>query len=219
MAAKLITEFLGTFFLVLTIGLTVLIGREFAPVAIAAVLIAMIYMGGHVSGAHYNPAITLAIWLRGRIPISEVLPYIGIQVLAAIVGALAAYLVTGDVLEVTPAEETGLGAFFLLELLFTFALALVILNVATSTGTAGNDHYGIAIGLIVLGGALVAGPISGGAFNPAVALGPILVDVFVGEGLTISNLWIYLVSTFAGGALAAFVFRFQSPLDSGDEPV
>ena len=213
MTAKLITEFVGTFFLVLTIGLTVLIGEPLAPLAIASVLVAMIYLGGHVSGAHYNPAITLAVWMRGRLPTSEIAPYMAVQVAAAVVAAIAAYAVTGDVLQVTPAEETSTGAFFLLELLFTFALALVILNVATSEGTAGNDHYGLAIGLVVLGGTLAAGPISGSAFNPAVALGPILVDVFVGEGLTVSGLWVYLVATFTGGALAALVFRAQSPTD------
>ncbi|WP_412061131.1 MIP/aquaporin family protein [Rubrivirga sp. IMCC45206] len=211
MAPKLLTEFLGTFFLVLTIGLTVLIGSALAPLAIAGVLIAVIYMGGHISGAHYNPAVTLAVWIRGRITIPEAGAYVAVQVLAAVLAAFAAYLVTGDVLQVTPAEETGLGAFFLLELLFTFLLALVILHVATVSGTAGNDYYGLAIGLVVLGGALAAGPISGGAFNPAVALGPVLVDVVVGEGQSMASLWVYLVATFAGGALAAFTFKAQMP--------
>ena len=214
MTAKLITEFIGTFFLVLTIGLTVLIGSEFAPIAIGSVLMVMVYMGGHVSGAHYNPAITLAVWMRGKLPAAEILPYMGVQVLAAVAGAFCAYLVTGDVLTVAPAEETSLASFFLLELLFTFALALVILNVATSAETAGNSYYGLAIGFTVLAGAFAAGPISGGAFNPAVALGPILVDLFVGEGLTVSGLWVYLVATFAGAALAALVFRVQSPADA-----
>lgn len=213
MIPKLITEFVATFFLVLTIGLTVLIGNDFAPFAIAGVLMAMIYMGGHISGAHYNPAITLAVWMRGKMPTSEMLPYMGAQLAAAIVAASIAYLVTGDVLQVVPAEETGTGAFFLVELLFTFALALVILNVATASGTAGNDFYGVAIGLIVLGGSLVAGPISGGAFNPAVALGPAIVDLILGDGSSLGGLWVYLVATFAGAALAATVFRLQNPGD------
>ena len=214
MAAKLITEFIGTFFLVLTIGLTVLIGSEFAPIGIGAVLMVMVYMGGHVSGAHYNPAVTLAVWMRGKLPTSEIAPYMGVQVLAALVAAFCAYLITGDVLTVAPAAETSLGSFFLLELLFTFALVLVILNVATSVDTAGNSYFGLAIGFTVLGGAFAAGPISGGAFNPAVALGPILVDMMVGEGTTISGLWVYLVATFAGAALAALVFKVQSPADA-----
>ena len=213
MLPKLITEFVGTFFLVLTIGLTVLIGSEFAPFAIAGVLTAMIYMGGHVSGAHYNPAVTLAVWLRGAMPAAEIAPYMLAQLVGAILAAFAADTVTGDVLRVVPAEETGLGAFFLLELLFTFALALVILHVATSKETAGNDSYGLAIGLVVLAGALAAGPISGGAFNPAVALGPAVAALFQGDGVP-STLWVYLVATFAGGALAALVFRAQAPGDA-----
>ncbi len=211
MISKLITEFVGTFFLVLTIGLTALVGSGLAPLAIASVLVAVIYMGGHVSGAHYNPAVTLAVWLRGRMTLSEVGGYVGVQVLAAVLGAFTSYLVTGDVLQVTPAEETGLGAFFLLELLFTFLLVLVILNVATAPTTAGNDYYGLAIGLVVLGGALAVGPVSGGAFNPAVAVGPVVAEVLVGEGLGAGDLWVYVVATFAGGALAAFVFGAQVP--------
>lgn len=211
MIPKLLSEFIGTFFFVLTIGLTALLGSGFAPFAIAGSLTAVTYMGGHVSGAHYNPAVTLAFWLRGRLAGSKVAPYIGVQVLAGIVAAFAADTVTGDVLQVMPAAETGLGAFFLLELLFTFLLALVFLNVATAPTTAGNDSYGLAIGLVVLAGALAAGPISGGAFNPAVALGPILVDLVIGDGASLGGLWVYLVATFAGGALAAFAFRAMNP--------
>lgn len=214
MAAKLITEFIGTFFLVLTIGLTVLIGTEFAPVAIGSVLMVMVYMGGHVSGAHYNPAVTVAVWMRGKLPASEIAPYMGAQILGAILAAFCAYIFTGDVLTVAPAEETSLASFFLLELLFTFALVMVILNVATSVDTAGNSYFGLAIGFTVLAGAFAAGPISGGAFNPAVAIGPILVDMIAGEGTTIGGLWVYLVATFAGAALAAVVFRMQSPADA-----
>ena len=135
----------------------------------------------------------------------------GVQLLGAILAAFAASAITGDVLQVMPAEEAGTGAFFLLELLFTFLLALVILNVATAPTTAGNDSYGMAIGLVVLAGALVAGPISGGAFNPAVALGAILVDLVIGDGASLAGLWVYIVATVAGGALAAFAFRAMNP--------
>lgn len=218
MLPKLVTEFIGTFFLVLTIGLTVLIGTEFAPIAIAAVLTAMIYMGGHVSGAHYNPAVTLAMWMRGWTTSSEVAPYMGAQVLAALLAAVVVYVVNDRPLMVSPAEETGLFEFFLLELLFTFALVLVILNVATSRGTEGNDSYGLAIAFVVLAGAFAAGPISGGAFNPAVALGPILLEAVVGDGATLGGLWIYLVATFLGGVLAALAFRVQSPADAQRAP-
>lgn len=214
MTARVLTEFIGTFFLVLTIGLTVLIGTEFAPIAIGFVLVALVYMGGHVSGAHYNPAVTLAIWMRGGMEAREVGPYMGAQVLGAMVASFVAFIVNDRTLQVMPNAETGLFEFFLLELLFTFALVLVILNVATSKDHEGNDFYGLAIGLTVMAGAFAAGPISGGAFNPAVALGPILVDLLAGDGASVSSLWVYLVSTFAGGALAALVFKYQSPNDA-----
>ena len=217
MTPKLISEFVGTFFLVLTIGLTVLIGTEFAPIAIGVMLTAMVYMGGHISGAHYNPAVTLAVWMRGKMPTSEIAPYMVAQLLGAMGGAFAAYIVNDRTLQVVRGAETTTFEFFLLEFLFTFALVLVILNVATTRGTAGNSYYGLAIGFTVMAGAFAAGPVSGGAFNPAVALGPILIDVLFGEGASLRDLWLYLVSTFSGGALAALVFRAQNPDEMLDE--
>ena len=211
MLPRLLTEFIGTFFLVLTIGLTVLIGTDFAPVAIGSVLMVMVYMGGPISGAHYNPAVTLGAWMRGALPARDVGPYMLAQVAGAIAAALVAFAIFGRTLVVAPAADTSLLAFFLLELLFTFALVLVVLNVATVEATAGNSYYGLAIGVTVLAGAFAAGPISGGAFNPAVALGPILVDAVLGEGDALAGLWVYLAACFAGGALAAVVFRLQHP--------
>ena len=220
MASKLLTEFLGTFFLVLTIGMTVLVwsdnplvGNTLAPIAIGAVLTVLVYMGGHVSGAHYNPAVTLAIWIRGKIPTGEVAPYMGAQVVGATLAAVAVAVIRDAPLQVMPAAETSAFEFFLLEFLFTFLLVLVILNVATSKGTEGNSFYGIAIGFTVLAGAFAAGPVSGGAFNPAVAIGPILIDLVLGDGASFGGLWIYLVATFAGGSAAAFAFRVMSPDD------
>jgi aquaporin Z len=211
---KLITEFVGTFFLVLTIGLTVISSHpELAPLGIASMLMVMIYMGGHVSGAHYNPAVTLAVWMRGKMPAREVGPYMLAQVLGSLAASVLVAVVLNRPLRVGPNLDATLAEFFLLELLFTFALVLVVLNVATSRDTGGNDHYGLAIGFTVLAGAFAAGPISGGAFNPAVALGPILTDVMLGDGKTLGGLWVYLVATFAGGALAALFFRIQNPAD------
>ena len=214
MLPKLLTEFIGTFFLVLTIGLTALIGTEFAPIAIGCVLVVMVYMGGHVSGAHYNPAVTLAVWMRGKTTTGEIAPYMGAQIIGAFLAALVVYVINDRTLQVMPASETSLFEFFLLELLFTFALVLVILNVATSKDTEGNSYYGLAIGFTVLAGAFAAGPISGGAFNPAVAIGPILVDLMVGDGASLSGLWVYLVACFGGGALGAIVFKMQNPHDA-----
>ncbi|MDX1439606.1 MAG: aquaporin [Rubricoccaceae bacterium] len=213
MTRKLTTEFIGTFFLVFTIGLTVLIGTDFAPIAIGSILMVMVYMGGHISGAHYNPAVSLAVWMRGRMDAREFGPYVIAQLLAALLAAVLVYVINDRTLDVAPATSTTLFEFFLLELLFTFALALVILNVATAKSTEGNSYYGLAIGFTVLAGAYAAGPISGGAFNPAVAIGPIIVDAILGDSSSLANLWVYVFSTFGGGALAAVVFKLQNPED------
>ncbi|MFN3596160.1 MAG: MIP/aquaporin family protein [Rubricoccaceae bacterium] len=215
MLPKLLTEFVGTFFLVLTIGLTVLGRSPFASLAIGFVLAAMVFMGGHVSGGHYNPAVSLAVWLRGRMPAAEVGPYMGVQVLGGFLAALTAGLVYGQPLVVAPAATAPLAAFILLELLFAMILALVVLNVATARGTDGNSFYGLAIGLTVMAGAYAAGPVSGGAFNPAVALGPFLASAVQGGPTSGAHLLVYVLATLAGGALAAGVFRLQNPSDRG----
>jgi aquaporin Z len=166
---KYLTEFIGTFFLVLTIGCTVISGVAPAPLAIGAALMVMIFAGGHVSGAHYNPAVTLAVFLRGRCTAADVVPYWISQLAGAALAALAAGYLVG-----APGKPPGgldVGKSLLAEFLFTFALAYVVLNVATAKGTAGNSFYGLAIGLTVMTGAFAVGGISGGAFNPAVAVG------------------------------------------------
>jgi aquaporin Z len=212
-AQKYVTEFIGTFFLVLTIGLVIKGGKTdepfvLAPLAIGSSLMIMIYMGGHISGAHYNPAVSLAVLLRGKMSAADFLFYIVAQLLGAIVAALAVYAILGKTF--APAPAPGIAAWrpLLVEFLFTFALALVVLNVATSPRTEGNSYFGLAIGFTIVVGAIAGGGISGGAFNPAVGTGPIIVNSMLGGG-TLANLWIYLVGPFAGGAAAAGVYRFQ----------
>lgn len=164
---KYASEFIGTFFLVLTIGCTG-IGTGagvIAPLAIGAVLMVVVFAGGHISGAHYNPAVTIAMIIRGRLKAGDVVPYIIAQVAAA---AAAASLVTGfftrgrrgcaDRAEASPGAGGGVS--------LTFALVYVVLNAATAEGTSGNSFYGIAIGMTVMTGAFAVGDISGGAFNP-----------------------------------------------------
>ncbi len=203
---KYLTEFLGTFFLVLTIGCAVIGGAGMPPLPIAAVLMVMIYAGGHISGAHYNPAVTLAVTLRGRCPWADVVPYWVAQFVGAVLAALTVrYLYHAGP---NPVAATDVLPMLLAEFLFTFALAFVVLNVATAKATAGNSYYGLAIGATVLAGAFAVGPISGGAFNPAVAVG-----VSVMQLSAWANLWIYLLANFAGGAAAAAVFRFSNPDD------
>ncbi len=201
---KYLVEFIGTFFLVLTVGMTVIepgAAGELAPLAIGSALMIMVFAGGHVSGGHYNPAVTVAVWLRGRCPQAEVPGYIGSQIAAGIVAAFVVLGLKGDP-SVSPKDLHVFPA-LIAELIGTFALAYVVLNVATAKGTTGNSYYGLAIGFTVMTMAFALGPVSGGAFNPAVAVG-----ITVMKLAKVSNLWIYLLANFGAGALAAIVFRF-----------
>jgi aquaporin Z len=215
-----LTEFIGTFFLVLTIGLTVLGGTPLAPLAIGSSLMIMVYMGGHVSGGHYNPAVSLAVLMRGKMAsVGEFTGYVVSQCLGAIAAALAVLAVRGSTFAPAPAPDASAGAALLVEFLYTFALALVVLNSAASAKTHGNSFYGIAIGFTIVVAAFAGGPVSGGAFNPAVGLGPTLVDALVSGG-TWGHLWLYIVGPLAGGAAAAAVFGLQErePLQLHAEP-
>lgn len=206
---KYLTEFIGTFFLVFTIGLTATAGSPFAPLAIGSSLMIMVYMGGHVSGAHYNPAVSLAVFLRGRMASAgELLVYVVSQLAGAIAAGLATRLTTGQTFAPAPSDSASVMAALIIEVLFTFALALVVLNVAVSAKTQGNSFYGLAIGFTIVVGAFAGGPISGGAFNPAVGTGPILVHAALGGG-TLANLWLYWVGPLIGGGLAAGAFALQ----------
>jgi len=206
--AKLLTEFIGTFFLVLTVCLTVTTAAPMAPLAIGCALMIMVYMGGHISGGHYNPAVSLAVYLRGKLPMADVLPYMLAQIVGALVAALVAQIMLGETMAPAPGPAMSTLAALLAEILFTFALCLVVRQTATSDRTAGNSYYGLAIGFTVVVGAFAAGGISGGAFNPAVGVGPTVIHATLGGG-SWAPLWLYLVGPFAGGALAAVVFKLQ----------
>jgi aquaporin Z len=164
----------------------------------------MIYAGGHISGAHYNPAVTLGVHLRGRCPASDVLPYWGAQLLGAVVAAwIVGFALKGA--PVSPFNAPVLGA-FLAEFLFTFALVYVVLNVATAEATEGNSYFGLAIGFTVLAGAFAVGQVSGAAFNPAVAIGAAM------RGMLLwSSMWLYIIAELLGGAAAAFAFKALNP--------
>ncbi len=203
-----VTEFIGTFFLVLTIGLTVLNGTAFAPIAIGLSLMVMVYMGGHVSGAHYNPAVTVAVFLRGKCAAADLIVYWIAQLLGAIAAGGVVYLLTGSTFPVEPGAGVDTTRALIVELLFTLALALVVLNTATHPKTANNSFYGLAIGMTVTTAAFAGGGISGGAFNPAVGVGPNLMHAFINQG-SLNHLWIYLAGPILGGALAAGIYRVQ----------
>ncbi|WP_048810074.1 MIP/aquaporin family protein [Candidatus Methylacidiphilum infernorum] len=202
---KYLTEFIGTLFLVLTIGCTVLGNGGLPPLAIGSVLMVMIFAGGHISGGHFNPAVTLGVWIRGRCPTQDVLPYFISQSTGALCGAELVKLFRKPPL--SPLSIDYLPA-FMAELLFSFALVFVVLNVATAKGTAGNSFYGLAIGMTVMVGAFAVGDISGAVFNPAVALGISLLGISA-----FKNIGLYLVADFLGGAIAAWVFKI---LDRSD---
>jgi len=202
---KYLTELIGTFFLFLTIGLAVTGHVAEAPLAIGAALGVMVYAGGHVSGGHYNPAVTVAVWLRGRCATADVASYWAAQVIGA---SLAAVMVRHIIGPGSAGSFASTPKIFAAEFLFTFALCYVVLNVATAKVNAGNSFFGLAIGLTVMVGATVVGPISGGAFNPAVAVGATELGLF-----NVGNLWIYLVAEFAAAAAAAAVFKFANPTD------
>ena len=204
---KFIVECIGTFFLLLTIGLTVIPGSAgvIAPLAIGSVLMVLVYAGGHISGAHYNPAVTLAVLIRGKCTMADVPVYLTAQILGAVAGALTAQFLVGSG---TAAATIDVTKSLIAEFLFTFALAYVVLNVATSKGTSGNSFYGLAIGFVVMAGAFSVGGISGGAFNPAVAIAAPLMGL-----MDWNNIWIHISADFAGGALAAVVFNILNPDD------
>src|SRR5580692_716102 len=205
---KYLVEFIGMFLFVLTVGMVVIdpgIG-SLAPLAIGSVLMVLVYAGGHVSGGHYNPAVTLAVWLRGRCATKDILPYWISQILGALIASQAVLYLKGNP-AVTPQEIKIIPA-LIAEFIGTFALCYVVLNVATAKATAGNSNYGLAIGFTVMVMAFAFGGVSGGAFNPAIATG-----ITVMHLEKFSNFWIYLVGDFAAAALAAVTFKFINPDD------
>lgn len=200
---KYLYEFIGTFFLVFVVGMTVLSPNSvglFAPLAIGSTLAVMVFAGGHVSGGHYNPAVSLAVFLRGKLSAKHLWGYWVVQLIAGVIAGWVTLYYKGMPSQV--ASHMDIGKVFLAEFLFTFALCFVVLNVATAKATKGNSFYGWAIGFTVLIGAYAVGSVSGAAFNPAVALGMSVMKLSAWV-----NLWIFFIANFLGGALAATVFK------------
>lgn len=208
MPAKLLTELVGTFIFLSVIALSGNAG-VFAPLAIGIALTAMVYMGGHVSGAHYNPAVSFGLFLRRVISAPTMGLYWVVQIFAALLAFTFAYLITGHHAAIHPGPAVNTFSALGAEVVFTAALVLVILNVAATPETAGNSFYGIAIGFTVAAGAFVVGPISGAAFNPAVAIGATFSGAVFG-GDSWSDLWIYLVGPLLGAAIGAGVHWLQA---------
>jgi aquaporin Z len=206
-----VTEAIGTFFLVLTVGLTVSQSVPMAPLAIGCSLMIMVYMGGHISGGHYNPAVSLAVCLRGKLHGRDLVGYWVSQLVGAVVAAGVVYVALGATFAAKPGDGVTFWTAVMIELIYTFALCIVVLHTATTADTEGNSYYGLAIGFTIVVAAFAGGAISGGAFNPAVGVGPAIYAAFVGQPGALSHAVIYIIGPLTGGALAAAVFRFQVP--------
>jgi aquaporin Z len=202
---KLMVEFIGMFIFMFTVGMATnrLGAGVLAPIAIGSILMVMVFAGGHVSGGHFNPAVSTAVFVRGRMAANEFGAYMLTQFVAAILAGLLVRYVGGRQPHALVASSPKM---LIVEFIFTFALAWVVLHVATARGTEGNSFYGLAIGFTVVAGAFAVGGISGGAFNPAIAVGAMVTGL-----LEWSNIWIYLIACFLGAAAAAWAFLFVLP--------
>lgn len=205
-ARKALAEGLATFLFVLAIIAAVNSESPLTPLAIGFTLMVLVYSTGHISGAHLNPAVSVGVFLRGGLSVVDLIAYLIAQLVGGALAALASLAVwpAGDeamVIEVGPA--------FFVEALFTLILVWVVLNTATAKGTEGNSFYGLAIGATVFVGAATVGSISGGGFNPAVALG-----LSVGGYFAWSSLWLYIVAPVVGAVIAAILFRVLNSDDA-----
>ncbi|MFS0894868.1 MIP/aquaporin family protein [Microbacterium sp. 179-I 3D3 NHS] len=205
-ARKAIAEALATFLFVLAIIAAVNSGSPLTPLAIGFTLMVLVYSTGHISGAHLNPAVSVGVFLRGGLSVVDFVAYLVAQLVGGALAALAA-------LTVWPAGEKAMvvevGPAFLVETLFTLILVWVVLNSATSKDTAGNSFYGLAIGGTVFVGAATVGSISGGGFNPAVALG-----LAVSGHFAWGSLWLYFAAPVVGAIIAALLFRLLNSDDA-----
>ena len=201
---KYLVEFIGTFFLVFTIGATAAWGGEgcIAPLAIGFVLMVMVYAGGYISGGHYNPAVSLACAIRGALEWKQWLPYAIFQILGGVCAGLTINLLSGG-LDAPAKTSFSLATIIIAEFLFTFALCYVVLHTATSKKTEGNSYYGLAIGSTVMVGAFAVGNVCMGAFNPAVAISAIVMGCVCCPCIALVTIGANLL----GGACAALVFK------------
>ena len=212
---KLFAEFIGTFFLTFTICLTttffsILSGETSAAFPIAAVLMLMIYSLGHISGAHFNPAVTLGIWMGEKINKKNALLYLVIQTIAGIIGALCSIIIyygefqTTSFRLVSLLEYHNFISIMLSEYIFTFALVFVIFNVAISEKTTGNNYFGVAIASVVFTGILTVGTVSMASFNPAVSISLVV----VGKLKLKEILWLHIMPQILGAITAMYAYNF-----------
>lgn len=215
---KLINEFVGTFFLVLVGCLSRQLKFECvrlaSSMAIGSMLMVVVFMGGHISGGHYNPSVTLGVYLsgckRGQVNTVDTFFYIVVQFAASLAAAVCQWAITQDTIGINRAPRITVGGALLVEALFTFILVTVVLHVATTTDLEHNSFYGTAIGFTVIAGAICVGQISGGVFNPAIVFGPSMINAASMTPEPQFDTWLYYVGCVIGSLAAAFLFRIQS---------
>merc|ERR1719465_339908 len=210
MVKQSLSEFLGTFYLVLTVGLNV-IGNSAAPaLSIGAALMLMIYALGGVSGAHFNPAVTTALTISGKSPASDIPHYMASQLLGGLAGALVYSGITGKTVPLAPATGHSWSHAGFAEIMYTFVLCFVVLNVATlsgqylTNGGKASQIYGLAIGFCIVVGGYAIGSVSGGSLNPAVSIALDTTNAI--KGGSWSNCLMYSAFELVGAGLAAGAF-------------
>ncbi|MDQ4213634.1 MIP/aquaporin family protein [Microbacterium sp. ASV81] len=204
-ARNALAEAISTFLFVFAIIGAVNANSPVTPLAIGLTLTVLVYATGHISGAHFNPAVSLGVLIRGAIGVTDFVAYVIAQLVGGSLAALASFAVWPHAAK---AVKISVGPAFLVEALFTLALVWVVLNVATSKDNENNSFYGLAIGGTVFAGAVAVGGISGGGFNPAVALG-----LSISGQFDFANLWLYIVAPLVGAAIAALLFRVLNSAD------
>ncbi len=198
-----IFECIGTFFLVLTIALS----KD--PLAIGLVLTCLVYAGASVSGAHYNPAVSFTLYLRNILTLEKLKGYIISQSLGALAAVTVSTVIFHTTLQVQPGASISWLSALIAEFLYTFLLLSVILHVAASKKTQGNNYFGLAIGITVFAGAKSVGVLSGGAFNPAVGIAPLLANIFLnGRPVDPSLFFLYTIGPVCAAFVAAYVHRY-----------
>lgn len=205
---KVVTEFVGTFIFLFTISLAAVNGSPLAPLAIGGALMVMVYMGGHRSGGHYNPAVSFGFFLQKKLSASDFVGYIVAQIVAGAAAFALGWYITGKTVAIEPGAGYDAIKALIVEIVFTLALVLVVMNVAASKKTEGRGFYGLAIGFTIVIAAIAGGPISGGAFNPAVGIGATVLNATQGAG-NWSSLWIPIVGPLLGGAIASYLWKYQ----------
>jgi len=207
MSAKLIAEFTGTYLLILTIGCNILSkSGVWAGISIACVLMVAVFSFGGISGANFNPAVSVALGINGNLEWKDVGIYSGVQIAAGIAAGFSYFAMFGEAFNLAPGKGFNGVSAGLAELLYTFMLCFVVLNVA-AVGKGCQDWFGLAIGFVIVAGAYGAGAVSGGCFNPAVAIGIDVSSAHLGFGWCL----VYTVCELAGAGLAAGLFKVVRP--------